>query len=107
MVSTFSQAADTAQNVLLMTIPGLALFYGGLVRTALHTKSQILAHSPPHEEGNVPVSATLYAKPVRTKKVLGTIMQSFIMVGEPYWGLAGIRGMRGQTPPVAGCRLRV
>jgi ammonia channel protein AmtB len=49
MVSTFSQAADTAQNVLLMTIPGLALFYGGLVRTALHTKSQILAHSPPHE----------------------------------------------------------
>src|SRR5207244_5439061 len=59
----FSQAADTAPKidtgdtswvlassalVLLMTIPGLALFYGGLVRT---------------------------------KNVLGTIMQSFIMVG--------------------------
>jgi len=40
--------ADSAALVLFMTIPGLALFYGGLVRS---------------------------------KNVLGTLMQSFIMVG--------------------------
>src|SRR3977135_314894 len=44
--------------VLLMTIPGLALFYGGMVRT---------------------------------KNVLGTLMQSFIMVGliTLQWGIIG------------------